>query len=249
VVAVAGGTAATVQARADAEYEAQGAVRLQLPQPMGRAMGEPFRLLDEPERLLNVPEVRELVRLRLGETPPLQVKPVTNDTILVRSRGPTPQQAVHATSTYAASYLDVRRRQSDAALAAAAASIQDKIDTLQAKLDSTEEPQRAHVVEALGLFTKKLDQLHAEHAATQGHEVVGSGPAEPVDNGTGGHGSWLRLAQLSASAPPALLAEPAPPCPQEAARWTSKPRSVMRRSRVALSSAAEAHLFLDWADG
>ena len=156
----------------------------------------PVRLLDEPERLLNAPEVRERVRLRLGETPPLRIKPVTDDTILVQSRGATRQQAVDATTTYAASYLDVRRRQSDTALAAAAVQIQRKIDELERQLDSAAEPQRATLAGALVMFTTRLEQLRAEHAVGRGPELVGSGPAEPVANGA--RRAWI-VAALGAA--------------------------------------------------
>lgn len=179
VVAVAGGTAATAGG-AGAEFEAQVAVRLHAAEPKG----VPFTLLDEPERLVNTPDVRDLVRLRLGETPPLWVNAVTNDTILVRSRGATPQQAVEATTTYASSFVDVRRRSADAEVTKAAGHIQAKIDQLQRQLDSSPEPQRSSLAGVVGHFTTRLDELRADHASGRGPEVVGSGAAEPVDNGT-----------------------------------------------------------------
>ena len=192
VVAVAGGTTATVRGRADAGYEAQVAVRLHDSVPKG----VPFRHLEEPERLLDAPAVRELVRLRLGATPPLRVKPVTDDTILVVSRGATAQQAVDATTTYASSFVDVRRRQVEGDFAAAAKQIQIKLDDLQRQVDSAAEPQRASLVGAAGLFKNKLDQLHADHSARRGPEVAGSAPAEPVDDGT--RWAWI-VAALGAA--------------------------------------------------
>lgn len=180
LVAVAGGTAAISRAGRETEFEAQVAVRLQRSEPTRL----PFRPDDGPEGFLDSPEVRELVRMRLGATPPLWVKPVTDDTVLVRSRGATRQQAVEATTTYAASYLDVRRRQSEGQIAAAAATIEGKIDEIQKKVDSATGSQRASLVELLGVFTGQLDRLHVDAAVGQGPAIVGSGPAEPVDAGT-----------------------------------------------------------------
>ena len=119
------------------------------------------------------------------------------DTILVRSRGTTPHRAVEATTTYAASYVEVRRRQVEGVAAAAAGQIQAKIAELQRQVDSVAEPQRASLVGAQQLFKNRLDELNADHSVRRGPEVLGSGPAEPVDNGT--RRAWV-VAALGAAA-------------------------------------------------
>lgn len=93
----------------------------------------------------------------------------------------TPGQAAEATKTYAALYIDVRRRRSDADLAAAAEAIRRKIDQVTSQLGSAVEPQRASLVEVLGFFTERLDQLQGDQSLTQGPEVVGLTPDEPVE--------------------------------------------------------------------
>ena len=141
-VAVAAGAAATVGGGGP-EFEAQVSVR----------MPGPPALRDERTRLLDEPDVRGLVNLRLGETLPLRVTAAGNDLFLVRVRGATPRWADDAARTYAASYVDVRRRQSEADLSAAAEPIRGKIAQLESQLTSAVGPQRAFLVDALELFT------------------------------------------------------------------------------------------------
>ena len=171
-VAVAAGAAATVGGGGP-EFEAQVSVR----------MPGPPALRDERTRLLDEPDVRGLVNLRLGETLPLRVTAAGNDLFLVRVRGATPRWADDAARTYAASYVDVRRRQSEADLSAAAEPIRGKIAQLESQLTSAVGPQRAFLVDALELFTERLDELHVDQSRQPGTEVVGFTPAEPVDDG------------------------------------------------------------------
>lgn len=171
-VAVAAGAAATVGGGGP-EFEAQVSVR----------MPGPPALRDERTRLLDEPDVRGLVHLRLGETLPLRVTAAGNDLFLVRVRGATPRWADDAARTYAASYVDVRRRQSQADLSAAAEPIRGKIAQLESQLTSAVGPQRASLVDALELFTERLDELHVDQSLQPGTEVVGFTPAEPVDHG------------------------------------------------------------------
>ena len=185
VVAVAAGVTATVQGAAP-DFEAQASVRMPGP-PALRAEGI---------RLFDAPDVRELVHLRLGETPPLRVTAATGDIVLVRSRGGTPGRADEAVRTYAASYVDVRRRQFEADLGAAAEPIRRKIDQLESQLTTAVGPQRASLVEALELFTDRLDDLHVEESQQRGAEVVGFTPAEPVDDGA--RRAWI-VAALGAT--------------------------------------------------
>ena len=171
VVAVAAGSAATVRG-AEPEFEAEVSLR----------MPGPPELRAERVRLFDAPDVRELVHLRLGETPPLRVT-TTNDTLLVRSRGGTPGRADDAARTYAESLLEVRRRQFEADLPAAAEPLRRHIGQLESQLTSAVEPQRASLVQALELFTERLDELHVDPSRHLGMEMVGSIPAEEVDDG------------------------------------------------------------------
>lgn len=189
VVAVAGGAVGTGRVGSGSQFEAR-AFLLE-----GRhERNVPARLLDERERFLDSPEVRDLVRSRLGETPPVWAKAATDDTVLVRSRGETPEQAAKATETYAASYVDLRRRQIKSDVAAAAEIIQRRTDELRAQLESAEEPQRTSLVGLLGLFNTQLDRLQGDH---WGPSVVGSSPAEPIHDWSWGA---LSVAGLGAAA-------------------------------------------------
>jgi hypothetical protein len=124
--------------------------------------------------------VREIVRLRLGGTPPVRVTSLTDDTVLVRGRGATPWQAAEATRTYAESYVDVRRRQIEADVSAAADDIRRKTDQITSQLESAEEPQRTSLAGILDLFTTRLDSLQLD---LHGPTVVGSTPPEPMADG------------------------------------------------------------------
>jgi hypothetical protein len=78
----------------------------------------------------------------------------------------------------------VRRRQFDADITAAADAIRGKVDQLELQLASTVGPQRAPLVEALGSFNRRLDELLADQSQTRGPELVGFTPAQPVDDGS-----------------------------------------------------------------
>ncbi len=187
VVAVAGGTGATVGAAS--EFEAQVSLLHEGPQ----AQRLPPQLLDERERFLHSPEVRDLVRSRLGETPPVRGSAATDGTVFVRSRGATPERAAEATKSYAASYVDVMRRQIEAQASTAAETIRRKTDQIRSQLESAEEPQRTSLVGLLGLFNTQLDGLELD---LYGPRVVDFTPAEPVDHRS--RGAWF-VAALGAT--------------------------------------------------
>lgn len=173
VVAVAGGAVGTGRAGSGSQFEARAFLLLEGSQQRS----VPAPLLDERERFLDSPEVRDLVRSRLGETPPVWATAATDNTVLVRSRGSTPEQAAKATEAYAASYVDVRRRRIEAEVSAAADALQRKADQIKSQLESAEEPQHASLVELLGFFNTRLDQLQGDHF---GPGVVGASPGQPV---------------------------------------------------------------------
>ena len=174
VVAVAAGAVGTGRVGPGSAFEAQAFLLVEGPHSRN-SLPEP--LLRERERFLDSPEVRELVRSRLGKTPPVWATAAADDTVLVRSRGATPEQAAKATETYAASYVDVRRRQIEAQVSAAAETVRRKADQIRAQLESAEEPQRTSLVGLLGVFNTQLDRLQLDH---YGPRLAGSSPAEPI---------------------------------------------------------------------
>ena len=149
----------------------------------------------DPERL-DGPEVRDLVRLRLGETPPVRVAATDNGVVLLRSRGANPVEAGVAATTYATSFVDLRRRQYEADIAAAAGAIQGKIDQVESQLAAADGPQRAPLVEILQTFTRRLDDLQLDRTAHPGPQLIGVSPAEPVDDGA--QRAWI-VAALAAT--------------------------------------------------
>ena len=198
VVAVAGGAVGTGRVGSGSQFEAR-AFLLE-----GRQERNPAQLLDDRERFLESPEVRDLVRSRLGETPPVWARAATDDTILVRSRGETPEQASKATEAYAASYIDVRRRHIESGVSAAAENIQRKTDQLRAQLESAEEPQRTSLVGLLGLFNTQLDRLQGDHFAPAWSVPL---PLNRFTTGPGARCPWLGWAQLWPPAPSYRLPE------------------------------------------
>ena len=190
VVAVAAGAVGTGRVGSGSAFEARAFLRLEGPHSTNSLL-EP--LLDERERFLDSPEVRELVRSRLGETPPAWATATADDTVLVRSRGATPEQAAKATETYAASYVDVRRGQIEAEVSAATEIVLRRTEQIKSQLESADEPQRTSLVGLLGIFNTQLDRLQGDH---YGPTLVGSGPAEPVHDWSWGA---LFLAGLGAA--------------------------------------------------
>lgn len=179
LVAVTAGTAATARGLAGDEFEAEVSLLLERPTRTGAAV----QLLDGPERLLETPGVSERVRARLGGLPPVRVTAETDDTVLVRSRATTPWQAAEAAETYAASYVDVRRRQIEAEAAAATEDVRRQVVEVESQLVVAEEPQRASLIGVLHLFNQQLDRLQLD---MYGPGVVGSAPARPVGHGARG---------------------------------------------------------------
>ena len=174
VVAIAAGAVGTGRVGSGAAFEAQAFLLLEGPHSRN-SLPEP--LLDERERFLDSPEVRELVRSRLGETPPVWATADADDTLLVRSRGATPEQAAKATDTYAASYVAVRRRQIETEVSAAAEIVRRRTDEIKAQLESAQEPQRTSLVGFLGVLNTQLDSLQLDHYRPS---LAGSSPAEPI---------------------------------------------------------------------
>lgn len=175
VVAVAGGAVGTGRVGSGSTYEAQAFLHLEGSQ----SRHLPDQLRDERERFFQSPAVRDLVRVRLGETPPVWASAAADDTIVVRSRGATPEQATKATETYAASYADARRAQTETEVFAATEQVLRKTDQIRSQLESAEEPQRALLVEQLGLFKSRLDMLQGDRHGP-GVGVVGVTPGEPI---------------------------------------------------------------------
>jgi hypothetical protein len=173
VVAVAGGAVGTGRVGSGSTYEAQAFLHLEGSQ----SRHLPDQLRDERERFVESQAVRDLVRMRLGETPPVWASAAADATIVVRSRGATPEQATKATETYAASYADARRAQTETAVSEATEDILRTTDQIRSQPVAAEEPQRASLVEQLGFFNSRLDMLQGDR---HGPGVVGVTPGEPI---------------------------------------------------------------------
>jgi hypothetical protein len=165
--------AATGRVGVGSEFEARVSLFLEGPYP--RDLPPP--LVDDLERSLDSPDVRNLVRSRLGETPPVWATAAPDGTVFVRSRGATPERAAKATETYATSYVDVKRRQIEAQASAASEKVLRMTDEIRSQLEAAEEPQRTSLVGLLGLFNTQLDRLQLD---MYGPHVVGSTSAERV---------------------------------------------------------------------
>jgi hypothetical protein len=173
-LAVAGASAATVRTAAKTEYEAQVKLGMPGPPPV-----EADRI-----QVLKGPQVRESVRLRLGDVPPLRIATAAGD-ILVRSRGASACEAVEATRAYAESYVELRRRQAASDRDAAVEAIGRKLDELETQVASATEPQRSSLVDVRMLFLQRLDQLQGDLEAEPGELT----PAEPVADGA--RAAWV----------------------------------------------------------
>ncbi|HUR23876.1 MAG TPA: hypothetical protein VMZ73_08395 [Acidimicrobiales bacterium] len=172
VVAVAGGAVGTGRVGPGSAFEAHVWLL-----DGTHAQDLPAQVLDERERFLESPEVRDLVHSRLGETPSVWASAASDGTMLVRSRGTTPERAAEATETYATSYVDARRRHIEAEVSAATELVERRTDEIKSQLESADVPQRTSLTELLGILNTQLDQLQGDH---YGPGVVGSSPPEPI---------------------------------------------------------------------
>jgi hypothetical protein len=144
-------------------------------------------------------DVTELVRSRLGRTPPVRVTAAANDTVLLRSRGATPGEATEATKTYAASYVEVQRRRVEAATASAAEQVRGKVDQVESQIASAEEPERSSL---RGLLAHLTRNWTGSDRTCTGPGWSTSLPPNRLITGPVAHGSRLRSAQVWPSAPP-----------------------------------------------
>ena len=116
------------------------------------------RLLEE----LRSPQVRDVVRERLGHVPAIRVSSGKPGEVVFRSRATSPERAEQAVTTYATSFVDVRREDASRGIAAAAGEIQRRIGQLQVEIDQADGAYRDTLVQQQRLFVQRLDELRRD---------------------------------------------------------------------------------------
>lgn len=122
----------------------------------------------EIEVLKSLP-VKRQVRSQLGPVPPVSANSVgQTDLINVTVRSTDPKRAAAAATAYAKAYIDFRRQQTVDDLLAAADQIQKKVTSLQRDINASTGPDRDSLVQQLGVFRQKLDELQVDTQLKQG---------------------------------------------------------------------------------
>jgi hypothetical protein len=142
------------------------------------------RLLEELQR----PEVRDVVRERLGHVPAIRVSSGGAGEVVIRSRATSPERAAQAATTYAASFVDIRREEAGREIGVAAGLLQQRLDELQMQLDQADVANRDSLLRQQGLFVERLDLLRRD-AFVGGPEILRS----TTDRSPAGPVAWLWL--------------------------------------------------------
>ncbi len=139
-------------------------------------------------QVLEGQRVRERVQEDLGlDALPANVRasPVgTTDVVSVKVRSKDPRTAQLLADAYVQAYSSTRREQAIDTLQLAEAELSDKVDELQAQIDTADPAQRAALVTQQAAFKERLDQLQIDAALTTGGtSVVKSAdlPTTPVE--------------------------------------------------------------------
>lgn len=119
--------------------------------------------------LFSTNEIRAEVERQLGPHRPAEVSQIGDtDVLAIKGRDPSPGRAAAVAKAYAVAYVDLRRDQEAAALAAAADRVQRRVDDLQAQIDGAsaelvaeEQRQRANPP-GISVSSQRIVGLNAE---------------------------------------------------------------------------------------
>lgn len=160
--------------------------------------GDPARSVQTEIEVIGTEPVQALVRKKIGSAPPVQVRPVgQTDLVTIRAEDVDAKRAALVANTYAAAYIDFRRKQALDDLSAATEEVQTKVTDLQKQIenlgattaglppcvdarttpdacnqrsaaDATLTQRRTTLISQLGLFQQRLDQLQVDSALASG---------------------------------------------------------------------------------
>jgi succinoglycan biosynthesis transport protein ExoP len=164
---------------------------------------DPVRSVETEIEVIKTEPVQDIVRGKIGSAPPVQVRAVgRTDLVTIRAESTTAARASLIANTYAAAYIDFRRKQAFDQFSAASEEIQTKITQLQQQIDSlgsttanlpacvnpattpeacsqrataeaTVVARRTTLLSQLGLFQQTLDQLAVDASvASSSAELV-----------------------------------------------------------------------------
>jgi uncharacterized protein involved in exopolysaccharide biosynthesis len=100
---------------------------------------DPARAIQTEIEVIKAQPVRELVRQKIGDAPPVKVSPVgVTDLIAIRAESPSARQAPIVANAYANGYIELRRAQNFEELVASSRELENKIAELQREIDTLE---------------------------------------------------------------------------------------------------------------
>ena len=146
---------------------------------------DPARQVQNEIRVLTSAPVREAVRAQIGTAPEARARAIdSTDVIRVSARSTDPARAALVANTYAAAYVEHRRKQAVDDVLVASQQVQGKIADLQKQIDAAPAgSQKDALVQSQSIFKQKLDQLQVEGTLAQGGVRVVApavAPSSPV---------------------------------------------------------------------
>ncbi|MEW6155675.1 MAG: polysaccharide biosynthesis tyrosine autokinase [Actinomycetota bacterium] len=192
VTAVVAGTALGWALLSSSVYEARARVLVTVDRSSslfgpGVPVLDPNRVVQTEALAFESPQLRDSVRQRVGEAPPVAALQVDQtDVIEVIATAPEPQRAAEVANAYAEAYVDQRRAQAVEELLAAAAQLQERVSALEREVEEATGAQRDTLIDQQALFRQRLDQLQVDSALRQGGArvisvaVPANSPVSPV---------------------------------------------------------------------
>jgi len=171
---------------------------------------DPARSIQTEIEVIRTEPVQDLVRMKIGSAPGVQVQEVgQTDLVTIQGKSTDARQAALVANAYATAYIDYRRQQAIDDLAAGSESVQKKIADLQKQIEdlgtqidaapvcvdtkttSAACSQRTNIEQSLGqrrttllsqqgLFKQRLDQLQVDSALANGGAQVVTPASAPA---------------------------------------------------------------------
>lgn len=144
---------------------------------------DPARVLATEINVINGPDVRAAVLANLGHAPKVVTTALPDaDVIRITARSDRASEAAAVANAYANTYLELRRKAANDAIAAAGRDIQSEIDRLQAQIDGATGSQQLALAQAQVAFRQNLGQLRVNGAADPGPRLLASAvsPSSPA---------------------------------------------------------------------
>ncbi len=142
---------------------------------------DPARAIQTEIEILKSQPVRDMVRERAGEAPPVSARPIgQTDIIDVVVEHEDADKAARISTAYAQAYIELRRERAVDSLLDATVQIEEKLAALEQEMVDASGPERDSLVQQYGIFRQKADQLEVERDLKQGGAQLVAEAAVPT---------------------------------------------------------------------